>query len=49
MDKVELSKDLVVALMNFLLEQKLKDSIHLFLALDKEAVPQLQGDEIKLQ
>jgi hypothetical protein len=42
MEKITLSKQVVVAMLNFLAEQKLKDSIQLFMALEKEAVPQLQ-------
>jgi len=49
MEKVTLSKELVIAMLNFLAEQKLKDSIQLFIALEKEAVPQLQVQAEKLE
>lgn len=42
MEKITLSKEIVIGMLNFLAEQKLKDSIQLFVALEKEAVPQLQ-------
>ena len=42
MEKITLSKEIVIGMLNFLSEQKLKDSIQLFIALEKEAVPQLQ-------
>ena len=42
MDKITLSKELVVGMLNFLAEQKLKDALQLFMAIEKEAVPQLQ-------
>ncbi len=42
MEKITLSKEIVIGMLNFLAEQKLKDSIQLFIALEKEALPQLQ-------
>lgn len=42
MEKITISKDIAVAMLNFLLEQPLKQSIQLFIALDKEVRSQLE-------
>lgn len=42
MEKITLKKELVVAILNYLIEQKFKDVANLVLPLEQEVIPQLQ-------
>lgn len=42
MDKVSISKDVILNILNYLIEQKFKDVANLVLPLEKEIVSQLQ-------
>lgn len=49
MDKVTVSKELIVKVLNYLAEQKFKDVAGIFLPLEQEVVPQLQIKTEKVQ
>jgi hypothetical protein len=49
MEKVTVSRELVVQILNYLAEQKFKDVANIFLPLEKEVVPQLQIQNEKVQ
>lgn len=42
MEKITLSKNIVIGMLQFLEEQRIKDALGLYAALQKEATPQLQ-------
>ncbi len=42
MEKITVSRDLIVQVLNYLAEQKFKDVANIFLPLEQEVVPQLQ-------
>lgn len=49
MEKVTVSRDVVIQVINYLAEQKFKDVAGVFLALEKEVIPQLQVQSQKLE
>lgn len=49
MEKVTVSSELIVKVLNYLAEQKFKDVAGIFLALEQEVVPQLQIKNEKVQ
>lgn len=49
MEKVTVSSELIVKVLNYLAEQKFKDVAGIFLPLEQEVVPQLQIKNEKVQ
>jgi hypothetical protein len=49
MEKVTVSSELIVKVLNYLAEQKFRDVASIFLPLEKEIVPQLQVKNEKVE